>query len=112
MDVNSYLKYLHTFYSYIAAHPWAKLVKQDHVYPARVSIDFKNDFVLMEYNLGFKVGKLCYVFQKLAVENMKKLESIIMSQEGRSFTTPSVSPDGQWILCTSNTNKKLPPYLI
>ena len=35
---------------------------------------------------------------------MKGKESIIMSQEGRSFTTPSVSPDGQWILCASNTN--------
>ena len=37
------------------------------------------------------------------VNYVKGKESIIMSQEGRSFTTPSVSPDGQWILCASNT---------
>ena len=38
------------------------------------------------------------------VNYKKGKESIIMSQEDRSFTTPSVSPDGQWILCASNTN--------
>lgn len=38
------------------------------------------------------------------VNYVKGKESIIMSQEDRSFTTPSVSPDGQWILCASNTN--------
>lgn len=85
MNVESYIKYLHTFYSYIAAHPWAKLIKQDHVYPARVSLEFENDFVLMEYNLGFKVGTLCYVFQKLALENVKKLESIMLSQESKKW---------------------------
>ena len=38
------------------------------------------------------------------VNYVKGKESIIMSQEGRSFTTPSLSPDGRWILCASNTN--------
>ena len=38
------------------------------------------------------------------VNYVKGKEYNIMSQEGRSFTTPSVSPDGGWILCTSNTN--------
>ena len=85
MDVNSYLKYLHTFYSYIAAHPWTKLVKQDHVYPPRVCLEFKDDFVLMEYNLGFQVGKLCYIFQKLAIENIKKLETVMMCQETKKW---------------------------
>lgn len=37
------------------------------------------------------------------VNFMKGSESIILSQEGRSFTTPSLSPDGKWILCAGNT---------
>ena len=81
MDIQRYIQYLHTFYTYIAAHPWAKLSLQDHVYPARVHIGFQHDFVLMDYNLGFRVGKLCYVFQKLAQENVQKLETIMLSQE-------------------------------
>lgn len=81
MDIQRYIQYLHTFYTYIAAHPWAKLSLQDHVYPARVHIGFQHDFVLMDYNLGFRVGKLCYVFQKLAQENVRKLETIMLSQE-------------------------------
>ena len=40
------------------------------------------------------------------VNYVKGTESIILSQEDRSFTTPSLSPDGQWILCTSNTPKR------
>lgn len=37
------------------------------------------------------------------VNYVKGTESILMSQENRSFTTPSLSPDGKWIVCTSNT---------
>ncbi len=37
------------------------------------------------------------------VNYVKGTESIILSQDGRSFTTPSLSPDGEWILCAGNT---------
>ena len=37
------------------------------------------------------------------VNYVKGTESIILSQKNRSFTTPSLSPDGKWILCVSNT---------
>ncbi len=37
---------------------------------------------------------------------MKGSESIILSQENRSFTTASMSPDGKWILFAANTTKK------
>ena len=40
------------------------------------------------------------------VNYVKGKESIIMTQDGRSFTTPSISPDGQWILCASNTTNQ------
>ena len=40
------------------------------------------------------------------VNYVKGKESIIMSQENRSFTTPSLSPDGQWILFASNTSNQ------
>lgn len=34
---------------------------------------------------------------------VKGSESLIISQENRSFTTASLSPDGNWIVCVSNT---------
>ena len=40
------------------------------------------------------------------VNFQKGTESILISQENRSFTTPSLSPDGQWIVCASNTTNK------
>lgn len=40
------------------------------------------------------------------VNYVKGTESILMSQENRSFTTPSLSPDGKWIVCASNTINK------
>lgn len=40
------------------------------------------------------------------INYIKGTESIILSQENRSFTTPSLSPDGKWIVCTSNSNDK------
>lgn len=30
-------------------------------------------------------------------------EEILLSKPGRSFTTPKISPDGQWILCTGSS---------
>lgn len=39
------------------------------------------------------------------VNYVKGTESLILSQENRSFTTASLSPDGKWILFTSNTPK-------
>lgn len=40
------------------------------------------------------------------VNFVKGTESLILSQENRSFTTASLSPDGKWILFTANTQKK------
>ncbi|MFA7081443.1 MAG: hypothetical protein WC135_02410 [Bacteroidales bacterium] len=37
------------------------------------------------------------------INYVKGTESIILSIEGQSFSTPSLSPDGKWILCTGNT---------
>lgn len=37
------------------------------------------------------------------INYVKGTESIILSQENRSFTTPTLSPDGKWILCAANT---------
>lgn len=34
---------------------------------------------------------------------VKGSESLIISQEDRSFTSASLSPDGRWIVCVSNT---------
>lgn len=85
MDVQKYLRYLLNFYTYMASKPWTKLELQDHVYPARVRLNFQQDFVLMDYNLGFKVGKLCYVFQKLAIKNMKKIEAILTSKRAEQL---------------------------
>ncbi len=31
------------------------------------------------------------------------VEEVILTQPGRSFTTPQLSPDGKWILCTGNS---------
>lgn len=39
------------------------------------------------------------------VNYVKGTESLILSQENRSFTTPSLSPDGRWILFAANTQK-------
>lgn len=40
------------------------------------------------------------------INYVKGTESLILSQENRSFTTASLSPDGNWILFTANTQKK------
>ena len=37
------------------------------------------------------------------INYVKGSESLVVSQEGRSFSTASLSPDGQWIVCVSNT---------
>lgn len=37
------------------------------------------------------------------VNYVKGSESLIVSKEDRSFTTASLSPDGKWIVCVSNT---------
>ena len=37
------------------------------------------------------------------INYVKGTETILVSQTDRSFTTPSVSPDGNWILCVSTT---------
>lgn len=34
---------------------------------------------------------------------VKGSESLVLSQDDRSFTTASLSPDGKWIVCVSNT---------
>ena len=31
------------------------------------------------------------------------VEEVILAQPGRSFTTPQLSPDGQWLLCTGSS---------
>lgn len=38
------------------------------------------------------------------VDYTKGMESVILSQDGHSFTTPSLSPDGRWILYCSNSD--------
>lgn len=40
------------------------------------------------------------------IDYVKGTESLILSQENRSFTTASLSPDGRWILFTANTQQK------
>ena len=37
------------------------------------------------------------------INYVKGTESIIISQENHSFSTASLSPDGKWIVCVSNT---------
>lgn len=37
------------------------------------------------------------------INYVKGSESLIISQENRSFTSASLSPDGRWIVCVSNT---------
>ena len=37
------------------------------------------------------------------VDYTKGVESVILGQEGRSYTTPTMSPDGKWILFCSNS---------
>jgi Tol biopolymer transport system component len=40
------------------------------------------------------------------INYVKGTESIVLSLEGQSFSTPSLSPDGKWILCTGNTKHR------
>lgn len=40
------------------------------------------------------------------VNYVKGTESLILSQQDRSFTTASLSPDGKWILFVSNTRRR------
>ena len=48
-------------------------------------------------NNNYEIWRINYV---------KGTESLILSQENRSFTTASLSPDGKWILFVANTLKK------
>lgn len=41
---------------------------------------------------------------------VKGSESLIISQENRSFTSASLSPDGRWIVCVSNTPTNGQPH--
>jgi hypothetical protein len=45
-----------------------------------VKLSFKSEISLFNYNLGFKVKSCCYVFNKLATINIKKLESLLESE--------------------------------
>ena len=51
----------------------------------------------MNSNNNYEIWRINYV---------KGTESLILSQENRSFTTASLSPDGRWILFTSNTQRR------
>lgn len=42
----------------------------------------------------------------------KGTESLVVSQRNRSFTTPSLSPDGKWILCVSSNKNQLDVYVV
>lgn len=42
-------------------------------------------------------------FEIWSVNYVKGTESIIVSTENQSYTTPSISPDGKWILMVANT---------
>ena len=42
-------------------------------------------------------------FEIWRINFVKGTESIVLSQDNHSFTTASVSPDGQWIVCVGNT---------
>lgn len=42
-------------------------------------------------------------FEIWRINFVKGTESIVLSQDNRSFTTASVSPDGEWIVCVGNT---------
>ena len=37
------------------------------------------------------------------VDYVKGQESLILSDENRSFTNPKLSPDGKWIVCVGNS---------
>jgi Tol biopolymer transport system component len=45
-------------------------------------------------------------FEIWRINYVKGTESLILSQENRSFTTASLSPDGRWILVAANTLRK------
>ncbi|MBQ9864676.1 MAG: PD40 domain-containing protein [Bacteroidales bacterium] len=59
----------------------------------------KNEFLCTRRNSqnNYEIWRINYV---------KGTESLILSQENRSFTTASLSPDGRWILFTANTQQK------
>lgn len=46
------------------------------------------------------------------VNYVRGTESLILSQRNRSFTTPTLSPDGKWILCVSSNKNQLDLYVV
>ena len=41
------------------------------------------------------------------VDFVKGKESLILSDQNRSFTNPCLSPDGEWIVCTGNSQSSI-----
>lgn len=48
----------------------------------------------------YTTNKECEIW-KLNIET--GVEEVLLSQPGKSFTTPQISPDGRWILCTGSS---------
>lgn len=46
------------------------------------------------------------------INYVKGTETLVVSQRNRSFTTPTMSPDGKWILCVSSNNNQLDLYVV
>lgn len=77
MHVLDYIKDLTLFYNELTIHPMNKLEFIEGENKKKFcKMSFREDQKIIDYNLGFKVKKCCYVFNKLATKNLKILEEL------------------------------------
>lgn len=77
MHVLDYIKDLTLFYNQLTIHPMNKIefiIGENQKNFCKMS--FREDQRIIDYNLGFKIRKCCYVFNKLALKNLKILEEL------------------------------------
>jgi len=86
-----YINNLMNFYLTVSHYPLSKIVFYE---PAmKVEVRFKDQVSVVDYNLGFLIGKTCYITQKRAQMNVRVLEAFL-------------SPDLDEFMVSVKINKK------
>lgn len=75
MKVVDYLNYLLNFYTELSQYPLAKLSYYDQT--MKIEARFKDQVSVLDYKVGFIIGKTCYISGKRAAMNMRILEEFL-----------------------------------
>jgi hypothetical protein len=84
MDIKQYLYFLFNFYSTASLFPRVQIEIEDEK-SSSFTLRAKNAVKVYPYNLCSRIHKVCWIFRKLALKNLKKLEDFINIPDFETF---------------------------